>query len=151
VPLTLSGVIDAMVIKNEVTDTNLWNRQAVAWIESETPGDAVFLTAAYFYLPPSSAGRRIYVGYPYFTSVTGYDVEPRLRFLREIYSAHSPDDICGPLRRARIDYVELGPEEMHPDSHLAVNLDLWDHLPAAYDADTRWGRLRYFAVAALCP
>ncbi len=151
VPLTFSGVIDAMIIKNEVMNTSLSERNAVSWIAAQTPGDAVFLTSAYLYLPPSYAGRRIYLGYPYFTAIAGYDVEPRLRFLRQIYGATGTDEICDPLRQAGIDYIEVGPEELHPDANLGVNLDLWDRLPAAYDAEMRWGRLRYFAVAALCP
>jgi uncharacterized membrane protein len=150
-PLTLSGVIDAMVIKNEVMDGPLTDQPAVRWIAAETPDDAVFLTSAYLYLPPSYAGRRIYLGYPVFTSTAGYDVEPRLQFLRHIYGAAGTDMVCGPLRNAGIDFIELGPEELHPDANLGVNLAFWDHLPAAYDAATRWGRLRYFSVATLCP
>ena len=150
VPLTLSGVIDAMVIKNEVMDGPLSDQPATRWIAAETPEDAVFLTSAYLYLPPSYAGRRIYLGYPVFTSTAGYDVAPRLQFLRRMYGAAGTDVICGPLQSAGIDFIELGPEELHPDANLEVNLDFWDQKPAAYDAQTRWGRLRYFAVATLC-
>lgn len=150
VPLTFSGVIDAMVIKNDVTNSSLSDAPAVAWIAENTPGDAVFLTSAYLYLPPSVAGRRLYIGYPYFTATTGYDVEPRLARARRIYGGVAAAEVCPLLTEAGIDYVEVGPEELHPNSALGVNLGLWDQFPAAYDAVTRWGRLRYFRVADIC-
>ena len=149
-PLTLSGVIDLMVIKNEPMEFAETETPEAAWLAANTAGDAVFLTAAYLYLPPSVAGRLLYLGYPPFTATAGYDTVTREETARQIYGGSETNEICRQLLDAGIDYVEVGPVETHPDTPLGVNLEFWDQLLPVYDASTRWGQLRYYRVAEIC-
>lgn len=150
-PLVFSGIIDLMVVKNDrKADVVGTNRSAVEWIAANTPAKAVFLTAADLYMPPSYAGRRLYIGIPVFTGVAGYDVPSRLAVSRQIYSATSRAEACSRLIGAGIDYVQVGPAETHPDSPLGVNPSLWAQFSPAYDAATPFGPLRYYQVQANC-
>jgi hypothetical protein len=151
-PLTLSGVIDVMLFKNEghvavIDDTG---RPGVDWIAAHTAGDAVFLTASALAMPPSAAGRRLYIGYAAFAAVAGYDVGSRLTAIQHMYRAASRQEACERLRAAGIDYVQIGPAELQPDSPLQVNQDLWDQFTPAFEASTLSGPLRYYRVADNC-
>lgn len=150
--VTLSGVIDLMVIKNEpmlaVFGTN---ENAASWVGSDTAADAVFLTYPGLYQPPSLAGRRLFLGYTVYTAVAGYDVAPRLETLRAIYSARSHDEACRLLLGQGIDYVQVGPAELHPDSGLTVHEGIFaGGFAVAYQEETPFGRLAFYDVARSC-
>lgn len=150
-PLTFSGLIDLMVIKNERRIEVVGShRPAAEWIAAQTPPRAVFLTAADLYLPPSYAGRRLYLGFPLFTAVAGYDVTSRLKVAEQIYRSSTRQEACFLLTSAGIDYVQVGPAELHPESRLGVHRDVWAQFRPAYDAVTPYGPLRYYRVAENC-
>lgn len=149
--LTFSGLIDITLQKNESqVDIVGADRPAIAWIATNTEPRAVFLTTPYFYQPPTGAGRLQYLGWPPFPDSAGYDVRTREEIVRQIYQADNQDVSCVLLRREGIDYVQIGPSEMHPDNRFPVNEAAWDGLPTVYDRQGPFGRLRYFRVADIC-
>jgi hypothetical protein len=151
-PLIFSGIIDVMVVKNERhADVTGTNRPAMEWLAINTPAKAVFLTSADLFMPPSYAGRILYIGIPVFTGTAGYDVDSRLLTAREIYGGSDAGVVCAHLRAEGIDYVQLGPSELHRDSPLRVNQVLWTQFRPIYDAQTPYGPLRYYRVADNCP
>jgi hypothetical protein len=151
--LISSGLIDVMVIKNRAEkqlEVAGALEPAVQWVAEETPADAIFLTAPYFYEPPNVAGRGLYLGVPGFAEVTGYDWETRLAFTGAIYSAMDIETACAFLVRTPITYVQVGPDELHPAARAPANPDLWEQLPPTHTIDTSQGPVRYFRVADLC-
>lgn len=150
-PLLLSGIIDAALIKNERAQAIPGAyREAVDWLRRATPAEALFLTAPDFYAPPTLAGRRIYLGPPSFPASAGYEVESRRAVAVRIYAGGALDQICMLLVVERIDYVQVGPVEYHPDIATPAAPGFWEQFPAVYTGDTAHGPLRYYRVNELC-
>jgi hypothetical protein len=78
--LTLSGILDIMVIKNDyqlrVADAP--KNQFMQWIRTYTPQDTIFLSKQEILDPVTLSGRKNYVGHDYYLSVMGYDYQTRL-------------------------------------------------------------------------
>jgi hypothetical protein len=115
VAATLTGVLDLFPIANmgmaEIAD--IGSNPEARWFAEHTERDAVVLTADTLYKAPSIAGRKIFLGWSYFTSGAGYDTEARIAIRKEIYAGRDVHVVCGLLRRNGVDYVEV--EEL-PDS-----------------------------------
>ncbi|OGM09533.1 hypothetical protein A2159_00060 [Candidatus Woesebacteria bacterium RBG_13_34_9] len=94
--LTLSGIIDFFPIINDsiIKIEDIPNNKVATFIKKATPKDAVFLNSSFLYNPASLAGRKIFIGWPYFAWSAGYDTEKRGRLLREFYSSHDKNYIC---------------------------------------------------------
>lgn len=105
--LTLSGVIDIFAIKNDnlyaVTDAPT-NRD-IAWIKNHTPPSSVFLNSSYLYHPASLAGRKIFLGWPYFSWSAGYDTDKRADTMRKLYQTTELAKLCHDLKVNGIDYI----------------------------------------------
>jgi hypothetical protein len=112
---TLSGVLDLLPIVNtgmfEIPDVG--SNPEARWFVEHTERDAVVLTSGTLYTAPSIAGRKIFVGWSYFTESAGYDTEARLAIRNEIYAGRDVQVVCGLLRKHDVDYVEVEdlPEE----------------------------------------
>lgn len=146
-----SGLIDLAQIKNEGRgDLPGSDRAAVGWVAEETKPDARFLTAHWIMMPPSLAGRPLYLGYRPWAANAGYDVATREQASRRMYGAPSLAAACPLLRQEGIDYVQVGPVERDRNQGLELNAALWDGLPAVFDGQVPGGRLRYYRVADLC-
>ncbi len=113
VVLVLSGVVDFMTIKNDGKYLVFGDKtQTIEWIDRNTPGDSMFLTAyGDLYTAPALAGRRLFLGYEPWAGSAGYEVEPRKLIIASIYGAQSKTDACRLLMENGIDYVHLGPPE----------------------------------------
>jgi hypothetical protein len=109
VPLTLSGIIDIFPVFNdyhmEISDAP--NNKIVSFIKESTPKDSVFLNASFLYDPASLAGRKIYLGWPYFAWSAGYETSKRHETIRNIMSSSSKSNACNMLESENIDYVEI--------------------------------------------
>lgn len=107
--LTLSGIIDFFPIKNDalMIIADAPTNPDVAWIKENTSPKAVFLNSSYLYHPASLAGRKIFLGWPYFAWSVGYDTNKRDRVLREIYRGESLTATCSLLSENKIDYVAV--------------------------------------------
>jgi len=107
--MTLSGIIDIFPIKNdvyaEIKDGN--NNEVEQFIINNTPKDSVFLNALYIYDPASLAGRKIFLGWPYFPWSAGYDTDERLKLLKNILQSSDLAQICSLLKIGGVDYIEI--------------------------------------------
>lgn len=121
--LTFSGLIDFFPIKNDTLyifeDAPL--DPDIAWIKENTSPDSVFLNSTYIYHPASLAGRKIFLGWPYFAWSTGHNTYQRDRLIREIWAASSKNEACFLLKENKIDIVCLEKDSID----FPINFDFW--------------------------
>jgi len=106
--LSLSGLIDMMPIKNDVTITlqDVENLPLAKWAHDNTDTNEVFLTTHRIYNPVSFAGRRTWQGWPYFTWGMGFDSDTRDKIGKMIYGTNTKEELCALLKESRIDYIQ---------------------------------------------
>lgn len=107
--LTLSGVIDIFPIINDkyFVVEDIPNNEAATFINKNAPTDSVFLNADFLYDPASLAGRKIYLGWPYFSWSAGYDTDKRHEKMRSILNPENRNALCQELKAEGIDYIEI--------------------------------------------
>lgn len=133
--LILSGIIDFFPIKNdvymEIADYPKDNR--VRWIVNNTPKEAVFLNSSFTYHPASIAGRKIYLGWPYFIWSAGYDISHHSKIMENIYESHDVNEICTLSEENNIDYITV--ESTEGDINLpTIDLNFFrDNFRLAYE------------------
>ena len=107
--MTLSGVIDIFPIKNdgysEIKDGK--NNEVEQFIINNTPKESVFINAFYTYDPASLAGRKIFLGWPYFSWSAGYDTDTRINLMKKIMEPSNLGNICSLLRGEGVGYIEV--------------------------------------------
>jgi hypothetical protein len=147
---TLSGVLDLFPIVNmgmaEIPDVG--SNPDARWFAEHTERDAVVLTSGTLYTAPSIAGRKIFVGWGYFTDSAGYDTKARLAIRQEIYAGRDVHVVCGLLRKHNVSYVEV--EEL-PEGGDGPRIDVAffrQHFVPAYAS--RNGRYAVYATKAMC-
>jgi len=109
--LTLSGIIDFFAVKNDswikIEDAPL--NPDITWIKENTPPQSFFLNSSYLYHPASLAGRKIFLGWPYFPWAGGYNPQPRENLRKALYLASNgnKNDICQLLKENHLSFVTL--------------------------------------------
>ena len=148
--LTLSGVIDFFPIVNmkmaKVHD--IGSNPEARWFAENTPRDAVILTSQFLFSPPSIAGRKIFLGYGYFTDGAGYDTRGRRRIVDAIYRGDKREEMCRLLRLNNISYIDVA--EFKPTkSRPAVNVEYFraNFSPAYVSSNDRY---EVYSTAELC-
>lgn len=148
--LTLSGIIDFFVVKNDIIGTlpDWQTNEAALWIAKITPKNAIFLNSTYLYNPASIVGRPIYLGWPYFAWSTGY-VGNRFEMLKTIYEAKDSNILCPFVQENHISYITV--EDTHGDINLP-NIDVSYYFsrfrPSYANTDKTYG---IFSTDVLCP
>ncbi len=106
--LTFSGIIDLFVIANDTKGTlsDIPANEVATWIANNTPVDATFLNSSYLYHPASIAGRRIFLGWPYFPWSAGYP-ENRMPVMDVMYETRNPKERCELLVKRNISHVTV--------------------------------------------
>lgn len=124
--LTLSGIIDFFPLKNDgfIKIEDHPNDPTVTYIIENTPKDSVFLNATFLYNPASLAGRKIYLGWPYFPWSAGHDTNKRLNIVKEIYKSSNINELCKIARRENINYLETHPSPDRPE--LTINYPFFE-------------------------
>ncbi len=107
--LTLSGIIDLFpVFNDEYFEIEDYPQNAtVSFIVANTPKDSVFLNAQFLHDPATLAGRKIYLGWPYFSWSAGYDTDSRFAKMKSLLAPNSKKVSCSSLVDENIDYVEI--------------------------------------------
>lgn len=108
--LTLSGIIDLFPILNDryMLVADISNNETANYIASNTPKDSVFLNAVFLFDPASLAGRKIYLGWPYFSWGAGYDTTKRHETMKTILSPKGGiQNLCSLLVKEGINYIEM--------------------------------------------
>jgi hypothetical protein len=106
--LSISGIIDAVTLynmDNHVGRSYALDNPVIQWAISETDTESVFLTHPQFNHLLLMAGRKVFVGWGYFTSTAGYDGFGREALVKEIYSAQNQDSLKKIVEENHIDYI----------------------------------------------
>jgi len=120
--MTLSGIIDIFPIKNdgyaEIKDGK--NNEVEQFIINNTPKNSVFLNASYMYNPASLAGRKIFLGWPYFVWGTGYDSGKRYKIMESVFESNNKSEVCKLAKINNINYLAL--EDINDPNLPRINL-----------------------------
>ncbi|MFZ5365758.1 MAG: hypothetical protein ACOZBZ_00510 [Patescibacteria group bacterium] len=149
--LTFSGIIDFFPIKNDsayaIVDAP--ENQDILWIKENAPPEAVFLNSSYLYHPASLAGRKIFLGWPYFPWSAGYDTNRREVTRKQVLGASTTNKktICDILRLNNIKFVSL---EKNSPGNFTPNFSFWQNNFIEIYNNPRSG-LTIYDVAKSCP
>ena len=105
--LTFSGIIDFFAIKNDTfySISDYPKNPDILWIIKNTSKDAVFLNSNYIYNPSSISGRKIFLGWPYFSWSLGYDTDGRDILSHQLFTSEPINVECQILRQNKIKYI----------------------------------------------
>lgn len=123
--MIFSGIIDFFPIKNDALYTidDAPKNSDIVWIKENTPPDAVFLNSSFLYHPASLAGRKIFLGWPYFPWSAGYEVDKRDQLIRKIWQGENKKEACLLLSQNHIDGVFLEKNS----SDFPINYSFWEN------------------------
>ena len=116
--LTLSGVIDFFSIANDryVEILDIPVNPAAMFVLEKTPTDSIILPSSFLYDPASLAGRKIYLGWPYFSWGAGYDTTARAGLMQRMLTPKDPATFCSLIAKENIDFVEIQRPTLLPDT-----------------------------------
>lgn len=147
--MTLSGIIDIFPIFNDkyINLPDISKSKTSNYILKNTPKNSVFLNASFLYDPASLAGRKIYLGWPYFSWSAGYDTSYRHNLMKEVLFGNDRELICDKLEKEGVDYLEIkNPTDLED---VKINYDFFDlnFKQVFYDEETR---IKIFDVNSSC-
>lgn len=121
--LILTGFIDFFPVINDraIVLEDIPNNKTAAFIQKNTAKDAVFLNSSYLYHPASVAGRKIFMGWPYFAWSAGYNTHERGQMMDQFFTSTDKNEQCKILKENRIDYFTI--QDTSNDPNIA-NIDL---------------------------
>ncbi len=107
--LTFSGIIDFFPILNDhkITLLDYPNNKNVSWIIRNTDKHSVFLNNQYLYDNASIAGRKIFLGWPYFAWSQGYDTQKRDDIRKKLLNTNDLEYFCRQSLVFNLNYVEI--------------------------------------------
>ncbi len=145
--LVLSGVIDFFAVKNDsyLAVDDVGKNPDSFWISQNTPPTARFFNDTFFH-PASLAGRRIFLGWPYFVWSYGYDVGERVGVLQLVFNPQDLNEACRLLRAWHMDYLTISAK---PAEGLRINRDFFNQNFKLVYENPRNG-FKIFDVAQSC-
>ncbi|MDP2585449.1 MAG: hypothetical protein Q8P29_01055 [Candidatus Levybacteria bacterium] len=104
--LTISGLIDLIVIKNDFQFhlDDAPSNKLMQWVKTNTKKSDIFLAKQEILDPITLSGRKNYLGHNYYLSVMGYDYSERLSLVKIYYEVNSPE-IFDKMRKNNISYI----------------------------------------------
>lgn len=107
--LILSGVLDFFPVINSdlITVRDYKNNNASQFFLTRTQKQSVVLNASFIYDPASLAGRKIYLGWPYFSWSAGYNTDERYKKMKTLLSPKDKISECQDLINEGINYIEI--------------------------------------------
>jgi hypothetical protein len=121
--LTLAGTLDILRVVSGASEYREFDPDAIAiakLISDNTPPRACVLHAPIYNSPVLLTGRRSLLGYPGWMWSRGIDSSQRQAEIGRMYAGAPDADAL--LRRYRVDYALIGPEEL---ASLSVNREFW--------------------------
>ena len=117
--MIFGGIIDFFPIYNDhrLTLNDYGADKDIAWILENTSADSVFLNSTFLYNPASLAGRKIFLGWPYFAWSQGYDTDKRMEVMSNMLGASDKQTACALLKENEIDYIEIKKQDP-PDPNI---------------------------------
>ena len=107
--LTLSGIMDFFPLLNDrkISLPDYPNNPNISWIMKNTNSKSVFLNTEYLYDNASLAGRKIFLGWPYFSWSQGYDTDSRDGLRKSLLNTNDKKFFCKNVLENNINYIEL--------------------------------------------
>ena len=109
VVLIFSGILDFFPIFNDhkiLLDDISTNKEA-RWIYYNTSKNAIFLNSDYLYDNASIAGRKIFLGWPYFAWSQGYDTLARDNLRKDMLNTNDINFFCKEAKIHNLTYAEI--------------------------------------------
>lgn len=146
--MTFSGIIDFLAIYNDRTLTidDFPKNQPVSWIVKNTMATDLFLNTQYLYDPASLAGRKVWMGWPYFAWSQGYDTLKRTIELKALFGSDDKDYVCDYLRANNLTFVEI----TEPSEDFPFDAQFWKKNFQKVYENQRYNIVIY-NVARSCP
>lgn len=122
--LTFSGIIDFFPILNDskITLSDYPVNKNVAWIMKNTKKDSVFLNNQYLYNDASLAGRKIFLGWPYFAWSQGYNTQKRDDIRKKLLNTQNLEYFCKESLKHKLNFVDIN----FDSKDALVNKDFFD-------------------------
>lgn len=122
--LILSGIINFFPIYNDskITIKDYPNNENISWIMQNTKPESVFLNNQYLYDNASLAGRKIFLGWPYFAWSQGYDTLSRDNLRKDLLNTKNLAYFCKAVDDYNLDYVDIETKL----KEIPVNLDFFN-------------------------
>jgi hypothetical protein len=107
--MIFSGIIDFFPIYNDykITLPDYSVNKDISWIIKNTKPNSIFLNTQYLYDNASLAGRKIFLGWPYFAWSQGYDTLTRDNLRKYLLNTTNMDYFCNNVRLHSLSYAEL--------------------------------------------
>lgn len=122
--LILSGIINLFPIYNDskITIKDYPNNENINWIIHNTKPESVFLNNQYLYDNASLAGRKIFLGWPYFAWSQGYDTLSRDNLRKDLLNTENLAYFCKAVNKYNLNYVGIETRL----KEIPVNLDFFN-------------------------
>lgn len=107
--LIFSGLLDFFPIYNDnkIILPDYPVNKNIQWIMKNTKPNSVFLNSSYLYDNASLAGRKIFLGWPYFAWSQGYDTNSRDNLRKKLFTTNDLNFFCSNTRINNISYVDI--------------------------------------------
>lgn len=121
--LIFSGIIDFFPLYNDtkIALTDYPINPDIQWVIKSTPPQTTFLNTSYLYDTVSLAGRKIFLGWPYFPWSEGFDTTTRSNSIKSFFTLENKSGICSFLVRNNLSYIELAT----PSPDFPFNATFW--------------------------
>jgi sugar lactone lactonase YvrE len=147
--IVVGGVIDLFPIKNQrMYQAGVDGDPLYEWVRTATRPNDLFLSDFYVVHGILLAGRKLYLGWPYYSWSAGYAVGVREQWYREVFALRGARELVQRLQAAGIAYVAF--DDGLRDRGFASKLNeevFQDNLEMAFDdPDNRYGNLTIYRV-----
>lgn len=121
--LILSGIIDFFPVYNDykISLPDYPINKDVNWVMKNTKKDSIFLNNNYLYTGASLAGRKIFLGWPYFAWSQGYDTNSRDSLRKDLFLATDLKTFCKNSFENKLSYVEI-----YDNSDIPINKSFFE-------------------------
>ena len=151
VVIVAGGVVDLFPIKNErMYRAGVDGDPLYEWVRTETRPNDVFLSDFYVVHGILLAGRKVYLGWPYYAWSAGYAVSQREQWYRDTFAVRSARALVQRLQAAGIAYVAIDDGLRERGFASKLNEELFQaNLQLAFaDPDNHYGHLAIYRVPA---
>lgn len=122
--LILSGIIDFFPIYNDrkITLEDYTNNSSIRWVKNSTPTDSIFLNSQYLYNYANIAGRKIFLGWPYFSWSQGYNTQARDNLRKKMLNTNDLAFFCSNAINNKLNYIDINTQS----ENAVVNLNFFE-------------------------
>ena len=130
--LTVSGMLDLIIVYNKQQNTYGYDPAMTQWIARNTDPKGIFLGPPFVAHPILFAGRKLFLGRPYYVTFLGYDTDKREKIVKEIFGGQDISTVKRLLHEHNIKYIVID-RYLRKLEDYSVNEKLFEeHFPLIY-------------------